>query len=72
MAAIDAMPAGAVPVWAGNDIRGVCCFGDLLGAAMLATIASRIAGWSKTESEARNEIRNGLPLIVALEKYGHL
>jgi 4-hydroxy-4-methyl-2-oxoglutarate aldolase len=34
--AIDAMPPGVVPVWAGNDIRGVCCFGDLLGEAMKA------------------------------------
>ncbi len=34
LAAIDSMPAGVVPVWAGTDIRGVCCFGDLLGEAM--------------------------------------
>ncbi|GAB4271069.1 MAG: hypothetical protein Kow0092_25690 [Deferrisomatales bacterium] len=32
--AIDAMPAGAVALWAGGDIRGVCCFGDLLASAM--------------------------------------
>ena len=36
LAAIDAMPAGVVAVWAGNDIRGVCCFGDLLATAMKA------------------------------------
>ena len=36
LAAIDAMPAHVVPVWAGNDIRGVCCFGDLLSEAMKA------------------------------------
>jgi 4-hydroxy-4-methyl-2-oxoglutarate aldolase len=36
LAAIDAMPSGVVSVWAGNDIRGVCCFGDLLAAAMKA------------------------------------
>ena len=30
LSAIDAMTPGVVPVWAGNDIRGVCCFGDLL------------------------------------------
>lgn len=36
LAAIDAMPPGVVPVWAGSDIRGVCCFGDLLSAAMQA------------------------------------
>jgi regulator of RNase E activity RraA len=36
LAAIDSMPVGVVPVWAGNDIRGVCCFGDLLAEAMKA------------------------------------
>jgi regulator of RNase E activity RraA len=36
LAAIDAMPAGVVAVWAGNDIQGVCCFGDLLAEAMKA------------------------------------
>ena len=36
LAAIDAMAPGVVPVWAGNDIRGVCCFGDLLSEAMKA------------------------------------
>ncbi|GAC1419315.1 MAG: hypothetical protein NVSMB62_11920 [Acidobacteriaceae bacterium] len=36
LAAIDAMPSGVVPVWAGTDIRGVCCFGDLLASSMQA------------------------------------
>ena len=36
LAAIDAMVPGVVPIWAGNDIRGVCCFGDLLSEAMKA------------------------------------
>jgi regulator of RNase E activity RraA len=36
LAAIDGMPPGIVPVWAGNNIRGVCCFGDLLAEAMKA------------------------------------
>ena len=34
--AIDLMPEGVVAVWAGGDIRGVCCFGDLLATAMKA------------------------------------
>jgi 4-hydroxy-4-methyl-2-oxoglutarate aldolase len=154
LAAIDAMTPGVVPVWAGNDIRGVCCFGDLLGSAMLArgcagvvvdggirdvaflrsiempiiaryrtpaqaigrwrvtssqtpvhvrgaleervsvnpgdivvadddgvivlpadsldTIVTRVIAWSKSETGARIDIRNGLPLLQALEKYGHL
>lgn len=154
LGAIDGMPPGVVPVWAGNDIRGVCCFGDLLGsamqargcagvvvdggirdlaflrsmrmpimaryrtpaqaigrwrvtacqvpvrvrggvedwvtvnpgdivvadddgvitvpAAMLETILSKVAAWSGTESLSRNDIRNGMPLLEALDKYGHL
>ena len=36
LAAIDAMPPGCVAVWAGGDIRGVCCFGDLLATSMHA------------------------------------
>lgn len=36
LGAIDAMPSGVVPVWAGTDIRGVCCFGDLLASSMQA------------------------------------
>jgi 4-hydroxy-4-methyl-2-oxoglutarate aldolase len=36
LAAIDAMTPGVVPVWAGTDIRGVCCFGDLLASSMQA------------------------------------
>lgn len=36
LAAIDAMPPDCVPVWAGGNIRGVCCFGDLLATAMSA------------------------------------
>jgi 4-hydroxy-4-methyl-2-oxoglutarate aldolase len=34
--AIDLMPEGVVAVWAGTDISGVCCFGDLLATAMKA------------------------------------
>lgn len=36
MAAIDEILPGAVAVWAGNDMKGVCCFGDLLAEAMKA------------------------------------
>jgi len=32
--AIDDMVPGTVALWAGGDIRGVCCFGDLLASAM--------------------------------------
>jgi 4-hydroxy-4-methyl-2-oxoglutarate aldolase len=154
LSAIDSMTPGVVPVWAGNDIRGVCCFGDLLGSAMLArgcagvvvdggirdvaflrsiempvlaryktpaqaigrwrvtacqtpvrvrgaleewvtvspgdlvvadddgvivlpagsldTIVTRVTEWSKSESGARSDIRNGMLLLQAMDKYGHL
>lgn len=154
LAAIDEMPPGVVAIWAGNDIRGVCCFGDLLATAMkargcqgvvvdggvrdvvflrtlglpmlvryrtpaqaigrwrvisrqrpvqlrgaltdwvtvepgdvvvadddgviivpanlLAEVAARAAAWGEVEAGAREEISRGLPLLAALEKYGHL
>ena len=154
LCAIDAIPPGVVAVWAGNDIRGVCCFGDLLASAMLArgcagvvvdggvrdlaflraidmpvvaryrasaqaigrwrvtsfqapvhvrgalddlvkvtpgdivvadddgviivptdlldTVYKRVIQSSKSESGARIDIRNGLGLLQALAKYGHL
>ena len=154
LAAIDAMPAGVVSIWAGGDIRGVCCFGDLLGGAMrtrgcagvvvdggvrdvaylsgidlpivaryvtpaqaigrwrvtasqvpvrvtgaledwvtvtpgdiivadddgvvvvpqrqLDDIVGLVIEWSQGETGARRDILAGMPLLVALEKYGHL
>lgn len=152
--AIDEMPEGAVAVWAGTDIRGVCCFGDLLATSMQARgvtavvvdggvrdaaflagmdlpvytrfrtpaqgigrwrvtavqesvrvrgaiddeveiapgdilvgdddgivvvpadlvdeVASRAAAWAAGEEEARDAIGDGMPLLTALERFGHL
>jgi 4-hydroxy-4-methyl-2-oxoglutarate aldolase len=154
LAAIDAMPQGVVAVWAGGNIQGVCCFGDLLASSMQARgcagavvdggvrdiaylrtlstpviaryhtaaqgigrwrvtgrqIPVRVRGaieswitiqpgdfivadddgviaipqslldkmvslveeWSKSESSAREHVLQGMPLLTALEKYGHL
>ena len=154
LAAIDAMAPGVVPVWSGNDIRGVCCFGDLLAEAMKARgcagvvvdggvrdlaylkslelpmmvryrtpaqaigrwrvsdsqvpisvrgaledwvevkpgdtvvadddgviivpaelvdkISAQVLAWAEKDSRAREDIRQGTPLLEALEKYGHL
>lgn len=154
LSAIDNMPEGIVALWAGNDIRGVCCFGDLLATAMkargvlgvvvdggvrdtafigelglpvlaryatpaqaigrwkvtacqeavrvrgaledwvtvhpgdtivsdedgviivprevLAEVKRRVAEWAETDNQAREDIARGLPLIGALERYGHL
>lgn len=152
--AIDEMPDGCVAVWAGTDIRGVCCFGDLLATSMQARgvagvvvdggvrdasflsgmdlpvlarfrtpaqgigrwkvtavqepvrlrggiddevlvspgdvvvgdddgivvvptdlvdeVAARAAAWAEGEDEARDAIADGLPLLAALERFGHL
>lgn len=154
LAAIDAMPAGVVALWASMDAKGVCCFGDLLASAMrargcvaavvdggvrdvaflrefgmpvvaryqtpaqgvgrwrvtaaqvvvrvrgaleewlsvapgdivvgdadgqivipqplLEEVTAKVIEWSRTETGARAEIIAGLPLLAALEKYGHL
>lgn len=154
LAAIDAMPAGVVALWASMDAKGVCCFGDLLASAMRARgciaavvdggvrdtafletfgmpvvaryktpaqgvgrwrvtasqvvaqvrgaleewlsvapgdivvgdadgqivvpqqlldeVTAKVIEWSRTETGARADIIAGLPLLAALEKYGHL
>lgn len=152
--AIDGMPRGAVALWAGQDVQGVCCFGDLLATAMhargvvaavvdggvrdirflracglpvftryrspaqgvgrwkviacqtpvrvrgalcewltvspgdmlvgdadgliaipvalVAQVAAAAAELSQVEGGARREIAQGMPLLAALTKYGHL
>jgi 4-hydroxy-4-methyl-2-oxoglutarate aldolase len=152
--AIDEMPAGVVAVWAGADMHGVCCFGDLLAEAMKArgcagvvvdggirdlvylrtlnlpmmaryctpagskgrwqvvhcqvpvrvrgalqewivihpgdvivadddgamvvpkdlveSVSSRAQQWSQEDTQAREDIRRGMKLLEAMEKYGHL
>lgn len=154
LAAIDGMTPGVIAVWAGNDVEGVCCFGDLLSTAMQARgcagvvvdggvrdvaflrtldlpisaryrtpaqaigrwrvtsrqtpvkvrgalqewitvhpgdvivvdddgsvvvpqeqldeVTRRVAEWSRSETHARQEIAQGLRLLEAIEKYGHL
>jgi regulator of RNase E activity RraA len=152
--AIDDMPPGIIAVWASNDAKGVCCFGDLLASAMkargcvgavvdggvrdtlflrslgmpvvsryrtpaqgigrwkvsaaqqpvrtrgaltdwitvnpgdtivgdadgviaipqhlLQEVVAKVAEWAESDTNARDEILNGLPLLDALAKYGHL
>jgi hypothetical protein len=140
LAAIDAMVPGVVPVWAGNDIQGVCCAGvvvdggvrDLgylrtlelammvryrtpaqaigrwrvsdrqvpvrvrgaleewvtvtpgdivvadddgviiVAAGFIDEITTQVAIWADKDSKARQDIRQGTPLLDALDKYGHL
>ncbi len=70
------------------EVRGALCEwltispGDLIvgdadgliaiPSAMVGQIAAAAGKLSTTESEARNDIANGLPLLAAIAKYGHL
>ena len=38
----------------------------------LEEITAKVIAWSRSETNARAEIMDGLPLLAALEKYGHL
>lgn len=39
---------------------------------MLNQVCTRVGEWASAETDSREEIRNGLPLLKALDKYGHL
>ena len=39
---------------------------------LLDGIIEKVLAWSTAETSARDEIQKGLPLLAALEKYGHL
>jgi 4-hydroxy-4-methyl-2-oxoglutarate aldolase len=39
---------------------------------LLDEVTASVIAWSQSESEARVAIADGLPLLAALEKYGHL
>jgi 4-hydroxy-4-methyl-2-oxoglutarate aldolase len=40
--------------------------------ALADQIARKVAEWSNSDNEARREIQAGLPLLAALDKFGHL
>jgi 4-hydroxy-4-methyl-2-oxoglutarate aldolase len=63
LAAIDQMTLGVVAVWAGKDIRGVCCFGDLLAEAMKARGVTGVVvdGGVRDTAYLRNM---GMPMMV--------
>ena len=54
--------------WMVGDPDGVLA----VPAAMVPTIAARAAELSQTESSARQEIAQGMPLLTALARYGSL
>jgi regulator of RNase E activity RraA len=44
----------------------------VIAADIVERVVIRVREWSPSESEARKEIIEGLPLLEALAKYGHL
>jgi regulator of RNase E activity RraA len=63
LAAIDQMTPGVVAVWAGGDIRGVCCFGDLLAEAMKARgVAGVVVDGGVRDTAYLRDM--GMPLMV--------
>lgn len=44
----------------------------VIPATLLTQVSAKVLEWVTSESEARNEIKQGLPLLAALERYGHL
>jgi 4-hydroxy-4-methyl-2-oxoglutarate aldolase len=51
-----------------GDADGVIAIPERL----LPEVTAKVIEWSRSESGAREEIVAGLPLLAALEKYGHL
>ena len=39
---------------------------------LVKEIVAKVEAWSQSETEARDEIAKGMPLLAALAKYGHL
>lgn len=51
-----------------SDVDGVI----IIPASLSAKVIDVATQWASAETTAREEIRQGLPLLTALEKYGHL
>ena len=39
---------------------------------LVPELAANVIGWSRSESGTREEIIAGLPMLAALQKFGHL
>jgi 4-hydroxy-4-methyl-2-oxoglutarate aldolase len=44
----------------------------IVPASLVTNVLDKVLEWSAVETSSRTEIQNGLPLLMALEKYGHL
>lgn len=73
---IPVMLRGALEPWVPVQPGDIVVSDDdgviVVPAALMTTISDQIIQWASSETNAREDIRNGLPLLAALEKYGHL
>jgi 4-hydroxy-4-methyl-2-oxoglutarate aldolase len=67
---------GALAEWI-EVVPGDVIVGDADGViiipqAIISTVTGKVAAWANSDTGARSDIQKGLPLLAALEKYGHL
>jgi len=67
---------GALTEWISVD-PGDAIVGDGDGVIVVPKdsvleVVEKVRTWAKSETEARQEIAKGMPLLEALAKYGHL
>jgi regulator of RNase E activity RraA len=75
-AEIQVRMRGALTEWISVD-PGDAIVGDADGAIVVPKesvleVVEKVRAWAESETEAREEIANGMPLLDALAKYGHL
>ena len=73
---VEVRVRGALEAWL-SVFPGDIVVGDADGQiviphVLLDEVTAKVIEWSRTESGARAEIIAGMPLLAALEKYGHL
>jgi 4-hydroxy-4-methyl-2-oxoglutarate aldolase len=73
---VEVRVRGALEAWL-SVFPGDIVVGDADGQIvipqeLLDEVTAKVIEWSRTESGARAEIIAGMPLLAALEKYGHL
>ena len=61
-----------IEIWPGDIVVGDADGVIVIPQDLLSVVIEKVIAWSTSETSARDEIQNGLPLLDALAKYGHL
>jgi 4-hydroxy-4-methyl-2-oxoglutarate aldolase len=73
---VDVKVRGALEEWLsvtpGDIVVGDADGEIVIPQALLEEVTAKVIEWSRTESGSRADIIAGMPLLKALEKYGHL